>query len=74
LERCHCLLLAGICPPEREPMASRDRRHSLFSRRALSCLARLAFSQRNLAWLCATRGELPLFGGTGLLAMGISGR
>ena len=47
---------------------------SLFSRRALSCLARLAFSQRNLAWLCATRGELPLFGGTGLLAMGISGR
>src|SRR5262245_2931975 len=41
LERCLCLRLAGICPPEREHMASRDRRYSLFSRRALSCLARL---------------------------------
>src|SRR5262249_42407956 len=70
LERCHCLRLAGICPPEREPMASRDRRHSLFNRRALSCLAGLALSQRNLAWLCAARGELPLFGGTGLLTRG----
>src|SRR5262249_43143630 len=70
LERCHCLRLAGICPPEREPMASRDRRHSLFSRGVLSCLAGLALSQCHLAWLCAARGELPLFGGTGLLAIG----
>src|SRR5262249_1829176 len=70
LERCRCLRLAGICPPERNPLASRDRRHSLLSRRRLSCLAELALSQRNLAWLCAARGELPLFGDNGLLAIG----
>src|SRR5262249_30156611 len=73
LERCHCLRLAGTCPPECESVASRNRRHPLFSRRALSCLAGLALSKRNLAWLCAGCGVLPLFGGTGLLAMGISG-
>jgi hemolysin III len=56
LERCHCLRLVGICPPEQEPMASRHRRHSLFTRRPLSCLAQPALSQRNLAWLCAARG------------------
>jgi hypothetical protein len=73
LERCHRLRLACIRPPEREPMASRNRRHSLFSRRALSCLAGPAFSQRDLACFCAARSELPLLGGPRLLAMGISG-
>ena len=29
---------------------------------------------RDLAWFCAARGKLPLFGGPRLLAMGISGR
>jgi hemolysin III len=58
-------------PPEREPVASRDRRHSLFSRRALSCLAGLALSERNLARIRAARSELPLCGGAGLFAMDI---
>jgi hypothetical protein len=74
LEQCHCLRLACICPPEREPMASRNRRHPLFSRRALSCLAGPALSQCDLARFRADRRKLPLFGGPRLLAMGISGR
>src|SRR5436190_12772162 len=73
LERCHCLRLACICPPEREPMASRNRRHSLFSRRALSGLAGPALSQCDLARFRADRRKLPLFGGPRLLAMDISG-
>jgi hypothetical protein len=41
---------------------------------AAAARARVLVSlQCDLAWLCAARGELPLFGGTGLLAMGISG-
>jgi channel protein (hemolysin III family) len=70
-----CLLLGWsgvIAPPEREPMASRDRRHSLFSRRALSCLAGPALSQCDLARFRADRRKLPLFGGPRVLAMGIS--
>src|SRR6516165_64835 len=54
-------------------MASRDRRHSLLARHALSCLAAPALSQRDLAWFCIARGKLPLFGGPRLLALGISG-
>ena len=73
LERCHCLRFACVCPPEREPMASRNRRHSLFSRRALSCLAGPALSQCDLARFRADRRKLPLFGGPRLLAIGISG-
>src|SRR5512132_3099087 len=73
LERCHCLRLVCVRPPEREPMASRNRRHSLFSRRALSCLAGATLSQCDLARFCADRRKLPLFGGPRLLAVGISG-
>jgi hypothetical protein len=73
LERCHCLRLACIRPPEREPMASRNRRHSLFSPRALSCLAGPALSQCDLARFRADRRKLPLFGGPRLLTMGING-
>ena len=54
-------------------MASRDRRHSLFSRRALSCLAGPALSQCDLARFRADRRSLPLFGGPRLLALGVSG-
>src|SRR5262249_35704399 len=73
LERCHCLRLPRICHPQLEPMASRDRGHSLLAWCALSCLAASALSQRDLAWFCAARGKLPLFGGPRLLALGISG-
>jgi channel protein (hemolysin III family) len=59
--------------PEREPMASRNRRHSLFSRRTLSCLAEPALSHCDLARFRADRRKLPLFGGPRLLAVGISG-
>jgi Haemolysin-III related len=58
LERCHCLRLARIGPPEREPVASRNRRRSLFSWRALACLAELALSERDLARVRAARREL----------------
>src|SRR5262249_29681843 len=58
---------------ELEPMASRDRGHSLLAWCALSCLAAPALSQRDLAWFCAARGKLPLFGNPRLLALGISG-
>ena len=54
-------------------MAARDRGHSLFARRALSCLAGPPLSQRHLAWFCVTCGKLPLFGSPRLLALGISG-
>src|SRR6516165_3026212 len=54
-------------------MASRDRRHSLLARHALSCLAAPALSQRDLAWFCIARGKLSLFGGPRLLALGING-
>jgi hypothetical protein len=64
LERCHCLRLACIRPPEREPMVSRNRRHSLFSRRALSCLAGPTLSQCDLARFRADRRKLPLFCGS----------
>ncbi len=47
--------------------------HSLLAWCALSCLAAPALSQRDLAWFCAARGKLPLFGGPRLLALGISG-
>src|SRR6516164_5999484 len=50
-------------------MASRDRRHSLLARHALSCLAAPALSQRDLAWFCIARGKLSLFGGPRLLAL-----
>src|SRR5215472_4478398 len=73
LERCHCLRLPRICHPQLEPMASRDRGHSLLAWCALSCLAAPALSQRDLAWFCAARGKLPLFGNPRLLALGISG-
>src|SRR5215813_14152437 len=73
LERCHCLRLPRICHPQLELMASRDRGHSLLAWCALSCLAAPALSQRDLAWFCAARGKLPLFGGPRLLALGISG-
>src|SRR6516225_8942359 len=53
-------------------MASRDRRHSLLARHALSCLAAPALSQRDLAWFCIARGKLSLFGGPRLLALGIN--
>src|SRR5215470_12769290 len=53
-------------------MASRDRRHSLLARHALSCLAAPALSQRDLAWFCIARGKLSLFGGSRLLALGIN--
>jgi hypothetical protein len=56
---CHCLRLVCVRAPEREPMASRDRRHSLFSRRTLSCLAGPALSQRDLARFRADRRKLP---------------
>src|SRR5437870_13649648 len=45
-------------------MASRNRRHSLFNRRALSCLAGPTLSQRDLARFRADRRKLPLFGGS----------
>jgi hypothetical protein len=54
-------------------MASRNRRHSLFSRRTLSCLAGPALSQCDLARFRADRRKLPLFGGPRLLDLGISG-
>ena len=73
LERCHCLRLPRICHPQLEPMASRDRGHSLLAWCALSCLAAPALSQRDLAWFCTARGKLPLFGGPRLLALGVSG-
>jgi hypothetical protein len=72
LERRHCLRFACICASELKPMASRNRRHSLFARHGLSRLAGAAISQRNLARFCPARGELPLFGGPRLLAVGIS--
>ena len=72
LERYRCLQLACVCPPEREPMASRNRRHSLFSRRALSCLAGPALPQCDLARVRADRRRLPLFGGPRLLPIAIS--
>jgi channel protein (hemolysin III family) len=68
----HCLRLACVCPPEREPMASRNRRHSLFSWRALSCLAGPALSQCDLARFRADCRKLPLFGSPHLLPMAIS--
>ena len=71
LERCHCLRLACVCPPEREPMAARDWRHPLLAWHAVSCLAGPALSQRDLAWFCAARSELPLFGGPCLFDMGV---
>jgi hypothetical protein len=64
---------ACVRPPEREPMASRNRRHSLFSRRAVSCLAGPTLSQCDPARFRADRRKLPLFGGPRLLAMGING-
>src|SRR5262249_57201699 len=73
LARCHCLRLRRICHPQLEPMVSRDRGHSLLAWCALSCLAAPALSQRDLAWFCAARGKLPLFGGPRLLALGVSG-
>src|SRR5262249_31621059 len=73
LERCHSLRLPRICHPQLEPMAARDRGHSLFARHGLSCLAAPALSQRHLAWFCVTCGKLPLFGSPRLLAVGISG-
>src|SRR5215831_6833490 len=73
LERYHCLRLPRLCHPQLEPMASRDRGHSLLAWCALSCLAAPALSQRDLAWFCAARGKLPLFGGPRLLALGVSG-
>src|SRR5262249_39230290 len=54
-------------------MASRDRRHSLLARHALSRLAAPALSQRDLAWFCIARGKLSLFGGPRLLSLGING-
>src|SRR6266480_3220547 len=54
-------------------MASRNRRHSLFSRRAVSCLAGPPLSQCDLARFRADRRKLPLFGAPRLLAMGITG-
>src|SRR6516164_3212316 len=72
LERCHCLRLPRICHPQLEPMASRDRGHSLLAWCAVSCLAAPALSQRDLARFCAARGKLPLFGGPRLLALGVS--
>jgi hypothetical protein len=73
LERCHCLRLACVCPPEPEHMASRNRRPSLFSWHALSCLAGPALSQCDLARFRADRRKLPLFGDPRLLVLGISG-
>src|SRR6516164_4805110 len=72
-ERSRRLRLPRICHPQLEPMASRDRGHSLLAWCALSCLAAPALSQRDLAWFCAARGKLPLFGGPRLLALGVSG-
>src|SRR5215510_13232796 len=74
LERCHCLRLPCICHPQFEPMASRDRGHSLLARHAVSCLAAPALSQRDLAWFCVARGKLPLFSGPGLLASSLMTR
>src|SRR6516165_4998741 len=73
LERCHCLRLPRICHPQLEPISSRGWGYSLLAWCALSCLAAPALSQRDLAWFCAARGKLPLFGGPRLLALGVSG-
>src|SRR5215469_8134496 len=73
LERYHCLRLPRLCHPQLEPMASRDRGRPLLARHAFSCLAAPALSKRDLAWFCAARGKLPLFGGPCLLALGIRG-
>src|SRR5262245_57642455 len=73
LERCHSLRRPRICHPQLEPMASRDRGHSLFARHRLPCLAAPALSQRHLARFCVNRGKLSLFGSPRLLTLGISG-
>ena len=61
-----------IRPPDFEPMAARDRRHSLLGRRTLSWLARPALSQRDLAWLRTAGGKLPLFGRSHVPGVGMT--
>src|SRR5262245_36452316 len=61
-----------IYAPERKYMASRNWRHSLLARHAFSHVGAPAFSERDLARVCAARGKLSLFGDPCLLPMGIA--
>src|SRR5262245_27793328 len=51
-----------IYAPERKYMASRNRRHSLLARHAFPYVGAPAFSERDLARVCAARVKLSLFG------------
>src|SRR5215475_6501546 len=61
-----------VYAPERKYMASRNWRHSLLARHAFSHVEAPAFSERDLARVCAARGKLSLFGDPCLLSVGLA--
>src|SRR5262245_64613105 len=62
-----------IYAPERKYMASRNWGQSLLARHAFPYVGAPAFSERDLARVCAARGKLSLFGDPCLLPTGIGG-
>src|SRR5262245_46685951 len=60
-----------IYAPECKYMASRNWRHSLLARHSFSHVGAPAFSERDLARICAAWGKLSLFGDPCFLPTGI---
>src|SRR5262245_31682665 len=63
--------LDRIYAPERKHMASRNWWHSLFARHAFPYVGAPAFSERDLARVCAAGSKLSLFGDPCFLSVGI---